>query len=681
MNRPTDRPAHPAPALPSHTALALPSRTALALPGDRPADTASAALPGLSRRALLAAVGGAALLTALPARTARGEEAATGLPLLAPLPDGAPDRTLFAPEEQRYAPYLVILAPMANEIEDTDQETYGWFTGGWWRTPSVPYNARVQEHVFTLSWFHAHRRPWNPYAGDEALLARLDAALHHYLRLQHDDGSWPEYRPTEHSRAATGFGLVYLSRTLQNLRAVGALPARQAGIRTALHRAMTWFLDPANTTVWTNPLVYANQYIAGLAGSALSLQLDPDPALQERLAERIAFVAAHGQSPQGFFYEPRGMDVGYNVEVMLPDMAEIFHLTGEPAMLSMARRFASWLGCNLVHEPDGSGCFTNVAVSARTSSRAYDSVVHEPDRTHLGSLFVPEVPALAPFFTAREDRAAVRAAWAAEQAPVPAPNRGNTSPRIIAHVSYGEAFPTLAQKTTAVAALPYLRQDAFVELRRDARQDFLFVRRPGLYLGGFFGQRATSLVRAGLTFLWHPEAGMVVYSLNGTGGCWATRLADGRLDADGHLVAEYFAGSPGVQPWNGEDVPADQPFGIRYRTPDSAVTTDVTVTRQTVLRVVTAQGAASEQIPLVVHPSDRMTFTDGTEAAYGATTTATADGLTLHRGRTKVLIRWDAVRTVDLTGGSATYFRDGARRAHMLRIPHSGALRLTITFS
>lgn len=635
-------------------------------------------LPGLSRRALLGAVGGAALLTALPAEAVGGTR--TGLPLLEPLPAGAPDRTLFAPHEQRFAPYLVILAPMANEIEDTDPATYGWFTGGWWRTPNVPYNARIQEHVFTLSWFHTHPRPWNPYAGVPALLARLDAALQHYLRLQHDDGSWPEYRPTEHSRAATGFALGYLSKTLRNLRTTGALPTRQAQIRAALRKAMQWFLDPGNTTVWESPLKYANQHIAGLAGAALCLDLDPEPALRERLAERIAFVVAHGQSPQGFFYEPRGMDVGYNLEVMLPDMAEIQHHRDDPAMLTMARGFGPWLGYSLVREPDGSGWFTNVAVSARTSVRALDDEIREPDRTHLGSLFVPGVPGLAPFFTTREDRAAARAAWAADPSPVPAPQRGNTSPRIIAHVPYGEAFPTRAQKQAAIAELPYLRRDAFVELRRDGGQDFLFVRRPGLYLGAFLGRRATSLVRSGLSFLWHPDAGMVVYSLNGDAFCWATRLADGRLDAEGDLTAEYVTGAPGARPWTGDDRAAQAPFVVRYGTPDAAVTTEVTVAGQTVRRVVTAGSAATELIPLVVHPADRMAFTNGTAASYGSATTATADGLTLRRGRTTVRIRWQVPRTASLTATSTTYLRGGARRAHLLRVPHDGTLHLTVGF-
>jgi len=138
----------------------------------------------VKRRTVLLGAVGAGLVPTVTAAPAR----AAGLPLLAGLPAGAPDRRLFTPGEQRFAGYLVILAPMTNDIVDTDP--YGFMGGGWWRTPAQPYNSRVQEHVFTLSWFYANQRAWNPYYRDSALLGRLDAALQHYLGLQNPDGSW-----------------------------------------------------------------------------------------------------------------------------------------------------------------------------------------------------------------------------------------------------------------------------------------------------------------------------------------------------------------------------------------------------------------------------------------------------------------------------------------------------------
>jgi hypothetical protein len=142
-----------------------------------------------TRRAVLTAAAATALAPAIAPLTARAAPTAGLLPKLSGLPPGAPDRGLFAPLEQRIAGYLAILAPMTNDIVDADPATYGFMAGGWWRTPAQPYNARVQEHVFTLSWFYANQRPWNPYYGDPALLGRLDADLQHYHQLQNPNGS------------------------------------------------------------------------------------------------------------------------------------------------------------------------------------------------------------------------------------------------------------------------------------------------------------------------------------------------------------------------------------------------------------------------------------------------------------------------------------------------------------
>ncbi|WP_433175429.1 hypothetical protein [Actinoallomurus sp. CA-150999] len=627
----------------------------------------------LTRRGLLAAAGGAALLAALPASRA-GATAAGSLPDLAPLPPGAPNRRLFAPVEQRYAPYLMILAPMVDDIDDG-----GFFAGGWWRTPAAPYNARVQEHVHTLSWFYANARRWNPYAGDATLLAALDATLGHYLGLQHEDGSWPEYSIGEHSMPATGFGMGYLSKTLGILRKARVLPERQVQIRTALHSAMTWFLDPATTAIWQTPLAYANQATAGLAGASHALNLDPDPFLRRRLTDAIARLARTGQSPAGFFIEQRGMDMNYNFEVMLPETADAYHQTGDKTFVSMAHAFADWLGYNLVREPDGSGYIANIAPSTRTSSIYYDDVRPDPDRTALNSLFVPEVPALGAFLTAREDLAAARAAWAADPAPVPPLQKQDTSPRILTHAVYGERFPTRKEKKKAVANLPYLKTTHFVERRSDLGQDFLYVRRPGLYLGGYFGTRATTRTRTGLTFLWHPTAGMVVHSLNDSDeGCWATVLSNGNADAVANQPAEYFDGVPGGTAWTGEHSRGEGTFGIRYHTASSSVRTDVTIDHDTVRRSVRATSAATEQIPLILHPTDKVTFTDGTRATYGTDTSATATGLDLRRGNIVIAIRWGTARPATLRHGASTYFRDGKRLIHVLRIPHGGSLDTTI---
>jgi hypothetical protein len=576
---------------------------------------------------------------------------------LQPLPAGAPDRRLFSPLEQRFAPYLATLAPMVNDIDSS-----GFMAGGWWRTPAQPFNARVQEHVFTLSWYYANRRPWNPYYRDPALLARLDLALQHYLKLQNPDGSWPEYAPGERGKASSGFGLGYLAKTLKNLRQANALATRRTELEVALRKGVTWYLDPANTVVWDDPFEYTNQAVAGVAGSALTLTLIPDRQLHKQLEERIRFVARWSQSPAGFFYDPRGMDINYNFEVMLPEMAELHLLTGHPALVTMTRRFTDWFGYNLLREPDDSGWLTYYAVSDRTATAYYDDVIPDPDRTNLASFFVPAVPNLAAFFTTREDRAETRAAWADDPAPVAPLAKQNTSPRIIAHTPYGERLPSRDAKRRAISHIPYLERDNFTELRRDVveNQDYLYVRRPGFYLVAFFGTRPGSVVKSGTGFLWNPRAGTIIHAQQTATGCWATIRA-GKADADGNLIAEYVA----------KDL-------VRYRTTDSSVATELRTTGTSVTRSVTATTPATEQIPLVLQPGDEVVFSDGTTVPYNETRAATADGLVIRRGSTTIAITWTGLRQATLSTSTRTYLSDQRRRIHVLRIPHDGVLETMV---
>lgn len=553
---------------------------------------------------------------------------------------------------------------MANDVSTVDP--VGFMGGNWWRTPNAPYNARVQEHVYTLSWFYANARPWNPYFRNSALLGRLEAAIAHYLNLQHGDGSWPECNINEHAKAATGFGMGYLAKTLANLRQVNALPARRGQILASLQAAMVWMLNPA-TPIWGSPIEYVNQNVAGLAGAALLLRLTPDARLSRMLAERIEYTAQHGQSPAGFFYESNGMDVNYNFEVMLPEMAEIYALTRNPTVLAMARRFGEWFGYNFVREPDGSGALTYVAMSSRTGTSYYDNVVGDPDRTNLGSLFVPEVASLGAFFTTREDRAATRAAWAAASGPAPGLAKQDTSPRIIAHVSYGEGLPSRSAKDAAIRRLPYLASADFaVQLRDDQlNQVYCYARRPELYLAGFWGSRPSSSVRGGPGMLWHPRAGMVVHSAQDDALCWGSVLPSGSPDARGNLDSAFFVGS---RPWDGRRVvPGSAPVVVRYGLPDGRVRTVLTISPNSVTRAVQGTSTLTEQIPLVLHSTDQVSNTP--------------TGLVIRRAGGTITIDWGASLPASLTATNVTFLRGGARRLHVLRIPHGGTLTTTITLT
>ncbi|PZF79746.1 hypothetical protein [Jiangella anatolica] len=643
-----------------------------------------------NRRTVL--IGGAAglvggLALARPASADPVTPAGSGpLPRLAPLPAGAPARTAFAPAEQRYAPYLVTLADMVNDIDDSDTELRGFMTGGWWRTPSEPFNARIMEHVATLAWFHGADRPWNPYRHDPALLARLDAAVGYYLRLQHDDGSWPEYAPDERSRAATAFALGYLSKTLHELRDAGVLPDRGAEISAALHRAMTWFLDPANTGVWQDGMVeFANQPAAGLAGAAKALDLDPDAGLRRLLDDRIAYFAAHAQSPAGFLYEPRGMDIAYNLNVTLTELHEIHTEVGAPVLLPVVRRLAEWLTYTVVPEPDGAGLVSFASGAARTPMYFLDAVTPDRQQRDLGSVFCRSVPQLRVFYPAREERDAQRAAWAADSSPVPVLAPGDTNPRIPANIPYGEGYPTRRQRDVAIAGLPAVRFGRFTELRVDPQdQHYLFLRRPSYYLQAFLGTRPNGVVRAGLGLLWHPAAGTFVHGGQSSNTeCWATVLPNGGTDGASNLTPVYHDGPAGSGPVVAPDLVATVrgDLGLRWTTAGGNVTVAALFTDAGLVREIATTMDAVEQVPLVLRPDDDVRWSTGDEVVFGTPAAATAGSLTITRGGVTLTVDWGRAAGATVTPAARTYFLDGSRRLHVLRVPHGRAGRIAYTFT
>ena len=646
----------------------------------------------ISRRQALIGMATGTVAIALALNAPRPAMAATSLagPLaeVAPLPPGAPDRTLFAAAEQRLAPYLAVLAPLANGVVDDDQDTYGFMGGDFWRSPAPTFNARVQENVFTLSWFHANARSWNPYAGDPALLARLDAAIGYYLKLQKPQGCWPEYSAGELSRPATAFALGFLAVTLVELQRADVLPETQANVIAALRKAADWFLDPANPLVWSNPIPYTNQVAGGLLGIAEAVPLLGDPTLAARLDERIEVLARDGLSPVGYYYEQNGSDFGYSLGVMTPDLAALHETTGSPVVKQLQERYFEWVRYNFVREPDGAGWFCNVATSSRTSLYFLDDVKDDSYKADINALWTSSIPISAAFTTTREDKAALRSAWAASTDPVTPPPAGGVDPQVVRLSTYPERFPTRADKDAAIGTMPYLTSDDFVEFRADPHgQQHVFVRKPQYYFGGFFGTRPTARVQSGLTFLWHPVAGMLLYgSNNGVDSCWGTHRSNQftSIDSNGNLPARYFRGDPAQNDELAVDeVNTAENLGIRYAPADGRLTKDVEFRPDAVRVKVTALEHSTERIPLVLRDDDRLTLLGSTETEWtpGVDVSAEGSGLRVRRGNMDLVIEWDTTLLARLVPKTQTYFKDASRRQHMLLLPFGTAIEYAVRFA
>lgn len=654
------------------------------------------ALPPSTRRSILLgglALGAGATLAGLP-RLAQATSAGTVLPLVDPLP-GPPDRSAFAPDEQIMGTYLILVAPLANSIVDDDPERYGWMEDGWWRTPVQPFNARIMEHVATLAWFYATERSWNPYRGDQKLLARLDAAIGFYLGLQNDDGSFSEYAWNEHHLSPTGFGTVALSATHHLLSTVGVLPDRVSGIEAAIRKSSAWLLDLGNPH-WNTPVQYTNQVVAGLVGVTDAAEVLGDPSIAELVPNRLEFLWNNSHAPAGHTLEPLAYDWGYSFTVALPDIADLAAKTDSPVPLRFARSMADFFQYAVVWEPDGSGGLHYSGLSARNvASSQLPTIADTDDRSALGRLFLDEVPMLAAFHVSDTEKAAARADWAASTAPIPVPSKGNTSPRTWLHVPRSPAGPTEAERADAQASMRPMAEDRFTEVRLSTAildQHYLFLRRPNYYLGALQGQRVRSypLQRYGLGLLWHPRGGTFVWSMNDWNrSSWSYRLdgtpnTQASQSALGPMPATYHAGSDGTAPLidlaavGGQEGVLTMVAVGTSTSPDPALRSETTTWPGGITQTVTTGGPAWQEIPLVVKNDDQLTFDGDTAYVHGSDVSLTAGSLRIVRGDVTCVLAWDGPRPVKLRPAGQELLA-GTRQQYELFVHHDGSIRVEAT--
>ncbi|WP_420111277.1 hypothetical protein, partial [Pseudactinotalea sp.] len=619
-------------------------------------------LPPISRRALLG-IGAAGLVAGSVAlsgqRPAQATSEGTVLPLVTPLPAGAPDRTLFAPNEQVLGSYLMILAPLANSVVDDDPELFGWMEDGWWRTPNDPINSRIMEHVATLAWFLTHERTWNPYYLDANLEARLDAALGYYLSLQGPRGAWPVTYESE-SLATTGFGLVSLSHTCRDLASLDLLPARRGEMATAMRAAAAWLMNTSYAP-WNLPIQVHNQLAGGLAGVGHAATVLEDPSISTDLADRIAYFIEHSQAPAGYFHEPLGFDFGYNSSVALPDLGDLYTQTQNPLIVEHVRRWADFAQYVLLPEPNSSG-FTIMSQACLRNAANVHAVRPDDDldRAALARVFVDEVPLLAPLHSPAEHKITARAAWSGDPTAVEPRAKGDTSPRLYDHVPKAPDNVDAAARDAVLAGWRPVAESAFTEHREGTiDQQLLFVRRPGYYLASLAGVRGGDRARSGPGLFWHPVAGSMIASFNGLADDHWSTVVDGGYDVGlTNQPVTYHDGLDG----NAPVIPAADlsahtgAFTARYVGGAGTVTTDVTHLGDGVVRTVSAGGSAVEMVPLLVREGDAFAFSDGTTAGLEDTVSTTATWFAVTRGSIRLQVAWDHELEVSVTATGRRYF-------------------------
>ncbi len=576
--------------------------------------------------------------------------------------------------------YLAHFHRLANAVVE-EGEHRGFIDLPVWRRQSdnEPYNARIMENILSLAYFYSTDRPWNPYYGDAAVRARLEAALEFWTGMPNERGQFSEYGWGRWSLAPTAFATKFMGETLRLL-------AKGPPIDPEIHRAAIetnrnafrssfeegHFIDHATR--------FTNQWGNFWPGAMAHIDLFDDAALDAQLRKWTAATSVGAeyafQSGTGYFNEQRGPCWSYNFGTHMSNTLMAWHYAtghGDSAMsredpelrdwlLEEHALFAEWLGYNALLEPDGSEFVLNRAIETRQ---------------RLGSFPYRDFPmaraveGLRPYVPTEEEvagrRAEIRRQLEAEWPRVDELRVGDFNafgPYAFLHRNHERWYPSHAQREQARAKLPYLASDNFTHQRVDPRYVFTYVRRPSYYAAFNAGRRGTNQQRLGLGLLWHPDAGTLLQSQSRRSlEAWGTRAegADHVYEA-GDLAADILDFTRDGEPCQPEIGVGDLPpghadFAASYSLGDGQGAKVVAFTPEAIRVSVNHDGAFQEQIPLLVRDDDGMT--------------RDSDTVRLERGGVAMVVEFDGAEDVEVVAGGGV---------HVITAGATGELEYTIRF-
>jgi hypothetical protein len=231
---------------------------------------------------------------------------------------------------------------LSQQNRDPYTPTYGCFDRRYWAWKLVDYaEATFQRNVYALAWWWQRQQATPEVA--QVLSRAVWAGLEYAAHIQHQDGSFDQAFPHEHSFGATAFLLHPLLAAYRLVRAESTA-VRQGSMEQCLRRGAEFLCRQEET----------HGHIANhLAGAVLSLLVCTDffqeARYEDRAGELLARILAN-QSDEGWFWEYEGADPGYQT-LCLYYLAQVYRLRPHSTLrgaLGRAVEFLAWF----VH-PDG----------------------------------------------------------------------------------------------------------------------------------------------------------------------------------------------------------------------------------------------------------------------------------------------------------------------------------------
>lgn len=180
-------------------------------------------------------------------------------------------------------------------------KTYGCFDRNYWHYKLTDFPcARHQEAALTLALLYKLNQKDNPYFNNKNILRWMQSSLKFWCEIQNKEGSFNEWYPNEKSFVATAFSSYAVSECLIMLKDE---VEDKKNIIISLQKSGDWIMqyNDWNATNQMSGAVTALYNIYVITKNKNYLR-----ACQEKLNKLIS-----RQTPEGWWNEYNGMDVGY----------------------------------------------------------------------------------------------------------------------------------------------------------------------------------------------------------------------------------------------------------------------------------------------------------------------------------------------------------------------------------
>jgi len=205
---------------------------------------------------------------------------------------------------------------------DENSPTFGSFDRNYWHYHIRDFSSMIiQQGMLILETLYKKNLPGNQWYNNPLAKKWVDGSIRFWARQQLKSGAFNEYYPGESGYPPTAFSLYAVGYILKGR----SFPEQKEKIQKAIQKACNWLLKHPEKDAY-------NQEAAGLAGLVLCSNVPGIHIDDQKLENRLSSFYK-GQSPEGWFPEYDGPDLGY-LSVAIDCLWDIYETSGDERALA-----------------------------------------------------------------------------------------------------------------------------------------------------------------------------------------------------------------------------------------------------------------------------------------------------------------------------------------------------------